>query len=122
MPPEQSRQNQSRRYIDRDIGRREGSFGKKGQCNDLQGVRSHSYKQRETKLAGSDGADDLKYSHRPITIIPLYENLGEQRHLGVGLGKSKETWRRFVHPAGIKFGLSAGLLELRRADVVVSDV
>src|SRR5690349_986332 len=27
----------------------------------------------------------------------------------------------FVHPAGIKFGLSAGLLELRRADVVVSD-
>ena len=26
-----------------------------------------------------------------------------------------------MHPAGIKFGLSAGLLELRRADVVVSD-
>jgi hypothetical protein len=26
-----------------------------------------------------------------------------------------------VHPAGIKFGLSAGLLELRRADVVVSE-
>jgi hypothetical protein len=26
-----------------------------------------------------------------------------------------------VHPAGIKFGLSTGLLELRRADVVVSD-
>ena len=26
-----------------------------------------------------------------------------------------------MHPAGIKFGLSAGLLEFRRADVVVSD-
>lgn len=26
-----------------------------------------------------------------------------------------------MHPAGIKFGLSAGLLELRRADVAVSD-
>jgi hypothetical protein len=26
-----------------------------------------------------------------------------------------------VHPAGIKFGLSSGLLELRRADVVVSE-
>ena len=26
-----------------------------------------------------------------------------------------------MHPAGIKFGLSTGLLELRRADVVVSD-
>src|SRR5215467_1910153 len=36
----------------------------------------------------------------------------------VGLGLNK---RKCVHPAGIKFGLSTGFLELRRADVVVSD-